>query len=374
MDVIRAHGQLLTGNAPRILFPGPERLRRAGFDGDWDSERRRLARSDGVYVFDLFADAAGSLLARANCVRSLISDRYPIVILDEFQDTNDAQWELVQQLTVGSRIIALADPDQRIFEYDSTVDPNRLEHLRDHLQPDEFDFGATNHRSPDSGVLACADAVLRNRPWPETSDVKVVYYYPRGFESLVHAAVIWMLSGLRAAGCVSPTVAVLCRANAFVSVLSAILDEEHTYNGTELSPVEHHVVWDAELTAAAAQVVATILEWPDATERVAISTTLEAVATFYDNKYAESPSKSSLESAARYRRAAAAVEADEGSRVRAVKDLLEAYRGASSSSATRLRIGCKHAQSSPAALALAIFTLMCAFSDCFGLATRLQVV
>ena len=181
MDVLRAHGQLLTGRTPRILFPGTERLRRAEFGGDWEIERRRLASSDGLYVFDLFADATASLLARARCVRSLVSDRYPIVLLDEFQDTNDAQWKLVQQLAVGSRIIALADPDQRIFEYDSTVDPNRLDHLRDHLHPAEFDFGAANHRSPGSGVLACADAVLRNRPWPATSDVKIAHYYPRAF-------------------------------------------------------------------------------------------------------------------------------------------------------------------------------------------------
>jgi DNA helicase-2/ATP-dependent DNA helicase PcrA len=324
MDLLRAHGRLLSGGTPRILFPGPERLRKASFDGDWTIERGRLATEEGVYVFDLFAETAASLLSRARCIRSLVSDRYPIVILDEFQDTNDAQWRLVQHLTEESRVIALADPDQRIFEYDSSVDPNRLDHLRDYLHPKEFDFGTANHRSPDSGVLAYADAVLRNRPLPETPDVRVMYYYQSGFEKLVHAVVIWQLSQLRSAGCDSPTIAVLCRANSFVSVLSAILDGEHTYNGMALRPVDHHVLWDAELTAAAAQVVASILEWPAVGERTAVSETLEAVASFYDNKYAESPSKSALEAAARFRRARAAVESGEKTRVRAVTDLSDA--------------------------------------------------
>ncbi len=325
LDLLRAHGRLLSGSTPRILFPGPERLRKASFDGDWTIERGRLATEEGVYVFDLFAETAASLLSRARCVRSLVSDKYPIVILDEFQDTNDAQWRLVQRLAEGSRVISLADPDQRIFDYDSSVDPNRLDHLRDHLHPNEFDFGSANHRSPDSGVLAFGDAVLRNRPLPETQDVRVMYYYQSGFESLVHAVVIWLLSQLRSAGCDSPTVAVLCRANSFVSVLSTILDEEHTYNGTTLRSVDHHVLWDAELTAAAALVVASILEWPAGGARAAVSETLEAIACFYDNKNAQSPSKSALEAAARFRRARAAVECGERTRVAAVKDLSDAY-------------------------------------------------
>jgi DNA helicase-2/ATP-dependent DNA helicase PcrA len=76
-----------------------------------------------------------------------------------------------------------------------------------------------------------------------------------------------------------------------------ILTTSHTYNGRELKPVDHHVVWDAEVTAAAAQVIAAILEWPrhDKAEGVAIA--LDAVAHFYDNKYAEKPSQSALSSA-----------------------------------------------------------------------------
>ena len=47
--------------------------------------------------------------------------------------------------------------------------------------------------------------------------------------------------------------------------------------------------------------------------------------SFYDNKYAESPSNSSLESAARFRRASADVQAGETIRIRAVSDLLGAH-------------------------------------------------
>ena len=197
MDLLRAHGQLLTGRQARFWFPRQERLAKAQFEENWHTEQARLASEEGIYCFDLFAQSGAELLTKAKCVAELIADRYPVVILDEFQDTNDAQWSLVRGLSTGSRLIVLADPDQRIFEYDKTVDPKRLDQLREHLSPNEFDFGCENHRSPDAGVLPFADAVLRNRPLPETDDVAMAGYDTWAFEQRMHAAVLWMLRTLR---------------------------------------------------------------------------------------------------------------------------------------------------------------------------------
>ena len=35
MDILRSHGRLLNGKPPTILFPGPERLAKAQYSGDW---------------------------------------------------------------------------------------------------------------------------------------------------------------------------------------------------------------------------------------------------------------------------------------------------------------------------------------------------
>ena len=135
MDILRAHGRLLTGRPPRIIYPGEEALARASHDGPWDDEAVRLAAEDGRYVFSQFAACAAEILTRSTAVAALVASKFPIVILDEFQDTDNAQWELVQQLSVRSRLIVLADPDQRIFDYDTNVDPKRLDHLRASLKP-----------------------------------------------------------------------------------------------------------------------------------------------------------------------------------------------------------------------------------------------
>ena len=304
LELLQSHGRLLTGQPARIVFPSSERLAKSTFSGDWESELERMARQDSRYAFSTFAWSVADVLDRARCVRELVASMYPVVIVDEFQDTDDAQWELVRQLARGSELIALADPDQRIFEYEDKVDPLRLDHLRTTLGPAEFDLRDANHRSPSAEILGFADAVLRHRPLPETKDVIVANYYTPAFGSTVHAGVVWTLSSLRKAGVQSPSVAVLARSNSLVGRLSEVLAQENTFNGQTLAPVDHHVVWDAELTAVAAQVVASILEWPDHDEPTAVGTTLETIADFYDMKNALRPSDSSRKTAVSYRSAA----------------------------------------------------------------------
>ena len=140
MDILRAHGRLLTGHVPRIIYPGEEKLAKAAFDGDWDSEAARLARDEGRYVFGQFAATAAQLIAGSESIASLLANKYPVIVLDEFQDTDDAQWALVKALAENSKTMFMADPDQRIFDYDPRVDPKRLDHLRTHLNPAEFDL------------------------------------------------------------------------------------------------------------------------------------------------------------------------------------------------------------------------------------------
>lgn len=325
MDILRAHGRLLTGKPARILFPNREKVSKANFDGDWNVERQRLADDENVYAFDHFAGGAARLISDVDKVAELVADRFPVIILDEFQDTSDSQWALVQALASRSEVIILADPDQRIFEYDDKVDPNRLNHVRDVLSPAEFDLGGENHRSPDAGILQFADAVLRNRTLPDTADVKVVSVYPRALESTTHAAVRWLYSQLRTQGVQHPSIAVLARANGLVSDISNWLSTPRTYNGSELRPVAHDVLWDVELSAAAAQIVASILEWPLYESVSAVVGTLNAIANFYDvkNAISNTPIASAIKSRDSYRANADLLIEGRNVRLAAAKHIVE---------------------------------------------------
>ena len=326
MEILRVHGRLLTGSPPRILFPRDERLRRAAHGGDWEAERERLAAEEGLFAFDEFASCGAELLERAACVRALLADRYPIIILDEFQDTNDAQWALVQQLARASRLIVLADPDQRIFEYDSSVDPRRLDQLCETVALTEFDLGTENHRSPGGGILGFADAVLRNRPLPDANEVACRSFWPKNMDGTVHAAVVWLLAALRESGVTNPSIAILCRTNSLVLRLSEALGKERTYRGATYRPVEHAVMWDAELSAAAAVAVASILEWSAEGSDMDAATTLDAIANFYDIKNSLKPSKSASNTAASFRKAVERTTAGKEPRLKAGKAIVAASK------------------------------------------------
>lgn len=102
------------------------------------------------------------LLQGSEKVRSLISTMYPFVILDEFQDTSAAQWQVVQELGRGSTLIALADEEQRIFEFIG-ADPQRLEHFKTAFQPAVHDLAGDNHRSGGTDIALFGNDILSGK-------------------------------------------------------------------------------------------------------------------------------------------------------------------------------------------------------------------
>ena len=92
-----------------------------------------------------------------------------------------------------------------------------------------------------------------------------------------------------------PTVAVLTRVNSFAGRISEGLTREEERNGEQLAPVDHILYWDPELAAAAALVVASILEWPTLAAKDAVARTLECIADYYRVKVGLGTSGSSIE-------------------------------------------------------------------------------
>ncbi len=85
------------------------------------------------------------------------------------------------------------------------------------------------------------------------------------------------------------------------------------------------MVWDAELSAAAAIVVASILEWPTAPADESLVRTLRLTSAYYKLKNAEEPTKAAADNARKYEEAAAKVEKGEPPRINAAKELVAAH-------------------------------------------------
>jgi len=123
------------------------------------AERDRLAFIEGKVCFDLFADLVARLLEGSAKLRALTAIAYPCIIFDEFQDTSADQWRVVKALGDRCTLIALADPEQRIFEFIG-ADPARLDHFMAAFVPTFTELGSDNHRSKGTDILMFGNEVL----------------------------------------------------------------------------------------------------------------------------------------------------------------------------------------------------------------------
>lgn len=289
-ETVRSHGRQLTGRQPAIITPDRARILEADHDGDWSTEARRLAAEEGRFVFDELAPAAARLLETSRSLRELYCDRYPIVIVDEFQDTNVDQWRTVKALASCSTVICLADPDQRIFGHLPGVDEHRIAHAVDALTPTQFDLSGDNFRSAGSGILDYANAVLRKLPARRPENVSLVLYEPydpQAMKTTAHKIVIALRDVLAREHGKVPTIALLAKTNYLVAQISDQLSTDTLTVEGVFPAVDHEVAWDKELTAAGARVVASIMEWTALPRDVAVCKTLAAVADFYRVKVSE---------------------------------------------------------------------------------------
>jgi DNA helicase-2/ATP-dependent DNA helicase PcrA len=115
-NLLRSHGYLLQANRTIKLLPPPEAASHLSTfpKADRDTEKERLFTDEGILHFDLFARKAAQLLSRSERLCKIICGAYPVIDLDEFQDTNEDEWKMIQTFGIHSHLIALADADQRI--------------------------------------------------------------------------------------------------------------------------------------------------------------------------------------------------------------------------------------------------------------------
>lgn len=167
-EILKGYGYLL--GAPRrlrLLLPHDEAAMRHQFEsegGNWEMERERLFRAEGLVAFDLFSAKAYALLAASARLRSLFSGRHPMIVVDEAQDTADDQWQCVRLLSENTQLVCLADLDQQIYDFRPGVSSERVTHIMEALQPLRVDLQGQNHRSPDSEIVAFANDMLLGTP------------------------------------------------------------------------------------------------------------------------------------------------------------------------------------------------------------------
>ena len=119
---------------------------------------RALHAANALDFDDLLMRMAFLLRDRPD-VRQLLSQRYRYVLIDEYQDTNHAQYIIAHGIALDhENICATGDPDQSIYSWRGADVANILEFERDYTNATVIRL-ETNYRSTAS-ILAAADRLI----------------------------------------------------------------------------------------------------------------------------------------------------------------------------------------------------------------------
>ncbi len=213
--ILRSHGYLL--GAPRsiqIMSPAEQNAFSSGLqdpDVDLPAEFRRQFETLGHVGFDDFAGLANEILTGSESLLKAYTSAYPLIVLDEFQDTTDDQWALVRTLGQHSQLIALGDPDQRIYDFVEGSSETRFDDFEAAFSPVQVDLSAWNWRSPGSSITRFGRDALRGDFDMPYDEVEVIF---SDFPTLLRLklTLLGALKRVREAG--GGTIAILTPTNA----------------------------------------------------------------------------------------------------------------------------------------------------------------
>ena len=299
-SVLKSHAYLL-GTKPGValLLPAQARERLVGIGGEARLARQRqLFDEEGLVAFDLFPNLLTELLERSPVQAQAFGHAYPAIIVDEFQDTNDQEWAMISRLGQHSRMIALGDPKQRIYDFKG-ADPRRFDDFIEVFRPTEFDFLSENNRSAGTEITAFAGAILdggfRQQPY---LGVSLLRYGGQGLRPLKEQV---LQVARRRRGQQAWSLAVLVPSNTLAATVFDYMDKAK--HGLPRYPVD--IVVSAEGPMLAGMLIALLLE-PRSSDIELGAAVLEALAAFEVGR-SETASASAITKSRRMRTLATAV-------------------------------------------------------------------
>jgi DNA helicase-2/ATP-dependent DNA helicase PcrA len=148
-----------------LLTPDKYEPRRGHYVGaiveqTYPAYQRRLLQANAVDFDDLLLHVA-TLLRENPDLRARLDDRYRYILVDEYQDTNLAQYAIVRALSIDHPNLAVTgDPDQSIYGWRGANLSNILEFEKDFPQVRVVRL-EQNYRSTNA-ILRVADALIKH--------------------------------------------------------------------------------------------------------------------------------------------------------------------------------------------------------------------
>jgi len=263
------------------------------------AERIRLAAREGRVCFDLFAPYAGEILHGSERIRRLIATMYPVIILDEFQDTNAEQWHVVQALGAHCRLVSLADPEQRIYDWIG-ADPARLDHFRETFAPTEVDLSTDNHRSAGTEIAMFGNDLLTGKFRQDAYtcvDFDVFDPFPDPAMSKLVTTTYAARKRLSKQGVNGWSLAILVPTKKMTRLASDALRQPPA----GMTAVRHATVIDMEAPILGAEIIAFLMQ--PASDDGHFTQFIDLVCNYFQGKGGENPTQKALKEAANIRKA-----------------------------------------------------------------------
>jgi ATP-dependent DNA helicase UvrD/PcrA len=122
--------------------------------------QKKLRDANGLDFDDLLYIPALALKMDEE-LRAELDARFKFVLIDEYQDTNSAQYEIAKRISVDHRnLCVVGDPDQSIYKWRGSDIKNILDFERDY--PDARVITLDKNYRSTPAILRAADAVIAN--------------------------------------------------------------------------------------------------------------------------------------------------------------------------------------------------------------------
>ena len=263
--LLKSNAMLISKHPLSLLPPHEAAVLFRGLSGDdlKQATSKEFVNSEKLH-FDLFASETARLLSQSDSVLKLISDLYPIIILDEFQDTNQDEWDMICSLGQYSTLVALADPEQRIYDFRG-ASPARVGEYIKLFSPSSFDFGKNNKRSSGTDIVEFGNDLLTGANiGKEYHDVSICLY-DEGYHN--KSGLIKLKSGLLSIirklnnSSSNWSVAILTASNSLMIDVSDFLYNSQRFSNEHVLPsITHNVFIDMTGPTLSAIAIASVLE------------------------------------------------------------------------------------------------------------------
>ncbi len=280
--LLASHHKLVGLPAFKLFPPEELGLVEASHPDDSEGEIGRLEQEEGHVTFDRFAPLCLNLIERHEHLAAAYSSAYPLILVDEYQDTDDNEDTLIGNLAAQSQLICLGDPEQRIYDYRPGSRHDRLEQLEATGRFKVVKLEGTNHRSGERDLVAVARAVLDDAPRiKKPSDVALWGIRKNAdlADSLKKALVSTEKRLMKRLGQgASPTIAIMATRNRRVGELSGLLK---TPSDAFPRPFGHQVLLSYESIVFAWRIALRLLEAEPEPQRACVADAFQLLANIH---------------------------------------------------------------------------------------------